>query len=226
MLAGSRGPDDPVAKACGVPACLAPVAGVPMAVRVVETLAACPSVGRIALALEDLALLDDLPALRPLIAAGRCRALAAGATPSLSVQGALDELPDALPLLVTTGDHPLLARDGRVLLRSGAQRRSRSRPHPVVGDPQGLSGRAARLSALSRRALFRRKSVRAARRARRGVALLAPGREERKRPWRLVLAFGWRPLLAYLLGRLTLDQAMARASRSSARACRGRPALR
>ena len=33
--------------------CLVPVAGVPMAVRVVETLAACPSVGRIALALED-----------------------------------------------------------------------------------------------------------------------------------------------------------------------------
>jgi hypothetical protein len=36
--------------------------------------------------------------------------------------------------------------------------------------------------------------------------------EERKRPWRLVRAFGWRTLLAYLLGRLTLDAAAARAS--------------
>ena len=36
--------------------------------------------------------------------------------------------------------------------------------------------------------------------------------QERKRPWRLVRAFGWQPLLAYLLGRLTLDDAMARAS--------------
>ena len=73
VLAGSRGPDDPVARAGGVAhKCLVPVAGVPMAVRVVETLAACPSVGRIALALEDPALLDALPALRPLIAAGRC----------------------------------------------------------------------------------------------------------------------------------------------------------
>jgi hypothetical protein len=36
--------------------------------------------------------------------------------------------------------------------------------------------------------------------------------QERKRPWRLVRAFGWRPLLAYLLGRLTLDDAITRAS--------------
>ena len=91
VLAGSRGPDDPVARAGGVAhKCLLPIAGVPMAVRVVETLATCPSVGRIALALEDAGLLDDLPALRPLIAAGRCRALATGATPSLSVERALD----------------------------------------------------------------------------------------------------------------------------------------
>ena len=62
VLAGSRGAGDPVARAAGVAhKCLVPVAGVPMAVRVVETLAACPSVGRIALALEDPALLDDLP---------------------------------------------------------------------------------------------------------------------------------------------------------------------
>ena len=54
VLAGSRGPDDPVARAGGVAhKCLVPVAGVPMAVRVVETLAACPSIGRIAIALQD-----------------------------------------------------------------------------------------------------------------------------------------------------------------------------
>ena len=36
--------------------------------------------------------------------------------------------------------------------------------------------------------------------------------QERKRPWRLVRAFGLRPLFAYLFGRLTLDDAMVRAS--------------
>ena len=35
-----------------------------MAVRVVETLAACPSVGRIAIALEDPALLDEITVMR------------------------------------------------------------------------------------------------------------------------------------------------------------------
>ncbi|MGH6914095.1 MAG: spore coat biosynthesis protein F, partial [Geminicoccales bacterium] len=59
VLAGSRGPDDPVARARGVAhKCLAPVAGVPMLVRVALTLAACPSVGRIRVALEDPALLE------------------------------------------------------------------------------------------------------------------------------------------------------------------------
>ena len=48
--------------------------------------------------------------------------------------------------------------------------------------------------------------------ARRAVAFWRRVEQERKRPWRLVRAFGWRPLLAYLLGRLTLDDAMARAS--------------
>ena len=57
VLAGSRGPDDPVARAAGVAhKCLAPVAGVPMAVRVVQALAASPGIDRIAVALEDPAL--------------------------------------------------------------------------------------------------------------------------------------------------------------------------
>ena len=49
--------------------------------------------------------------------------------------------------------------------------------------------------------------------ARRAIGFWRRAELERKRPWRLVRAFGWRPLLAYLLGRLTLDGAMERASR-------------
>ena len=48
--------------------------------------------------------------------------------------------------------------------------------------------------------------------ARRAIAFWRRAELERKRPWRLVRAFGWRPLVAYLLGRLTLDDAMTRAS--------------
>jgi hypothetical protein len=48
--------------------------------------------------------------------------------------------------------------------------------------------------------------------SRRAVAFWRRVEQERKRPWRLVRAFGLGPLLAYLLGRLTLDEAMRRAS--------------
>ena len=217
VLAGSRGPDDPVARAAGVAhKCLVPVAGVPMAVRVVETLAACPSVGRIALTLEDPALLDDLPALRPLIAAGRCTALATAATPSLSVQRALDELPDPLPLLVTTADHPLLTPEMvehfcAAARTTGADLVAGLTPSSVIRkaypDAQRtyLRFRDERYSGANLYALLGPD-------ARRAVAFWRRVEQERKRPWRLARAFGWRPLLAYLLGRLTLDGAMARAS--------------
>jgi GTP:adenosylcobinamide-phosphate guanylyltransferase len=217
VLAGSRGPDDPVARAGGVAhKCLVPVAGVPMAVRVVETLAACPSVGRIALALEEPALLDELPALRPLVAAARLTLLLTAATPSLSVQRALDELPDALPLLVTTGDHPLLTpamveHFCGAALKTGADLVAGLTPSAAIRTayPDAkrtyLRFRDERYSGANLYALLGPD-------ARRAVAFWRRVEQERKRPWRLVRAFGWRALLAYLLGRLTLDEAMARAS--------------
>jgi GTP:adenosylcobinamide-phosphate guanylyltransferase len=217
VLAGSRGPDDPVARAGGVAhKCLVPIAGVPMAVRVVETLAACPSVGRIALALEDPALIDDLPALRPLVAAGRLSVLATAATPSLSVQRALDELTGPLPLLVTTGDHPLLTPEMvehfcAAALGTGADLAAGLTPSAAIrtaypdAERTYLRFRDERYSGANLYALLGPD-------ARRAVAFWRRVEQERKRPWRLVRAFGWRSLLAYLLGRLTLDEAMARAS--------------
>ena len=217
VLAGSRGPDDPVATAGGVAhKCLAPVGGVPMVVRVVEALAACPSVGRIAIALEDPALLDDLPALRPLVAAGRCALLATAATPSLSVQQALDELPDPLPLLVTTGDHPLLTP--QIVEHFGAAARA-SGADLVAGLTPASAIRKAYPDARRTYLRFRDERYSGANlfailapEGRRAVAFWRRVEQERKRPWRLVRAFGWRSLLAYLLGRLTLDDAMAHAS--------------
>jgi GTP:adenosylcobinamide-phosphate guanylyltransferase len=45
VLAGSRGPDDPVARAAGLQhKALVPVAGVPMLQRVLDTLAAVPRI--------------------------------------------------------------------------------------------------------------------------------------------------------------------------------------
>jgi CTP:molybdopterin cytidylyltransferase MocA len=217
VLAGSRGPDDPVAKAGGVAhQCLAPVAGVPMLVRVVETLFACPSVGHIAIALENPSIIEDLTVLSPLVAAGRCTALATGATPSLSVLRALDELPDPLPWLVVAGDHPLLtpeivehfcaaARASGADLAAGLTPASAIRAAYPEAQRTYLRFRDEHYSGANLYALLRPE-------ARRAITFWRRVEQERKRPWRLVRAFGWRPLLAYLLGRLTLDEAMARAS--------------
>ena len=53
ILAGSRGPDDPVARHAGqTHKALVPVAGVPMLLRVVRTLRQAPCVGRLALCID------------------------------------------------------------------------------------------------------------------------------------------------------------------------------
>ena len=109
VLAGRRGGEDPLARRCGVAyKCLAPAGGVPMVVRVLDALAASPSVGRIFVVLEDPAILEPLPGFQRWRSEQRCAALAGAATPSLSVRKALDEIPASLPMLVTTADHALL----------------------------------------------------------------------------------------------------------------------
>ena len=73
ILAGSRrGEQDPVALYRKVTRkCLATAGGVPMLTRVVRALAACPRIGTILVSLDDQALLDQLPELAALRAAGR-----------------------------------------------------------------------------------------------------------------------------------------------------------
>ena len=191
VLAGSRSPDDPVARARGVAhKCLAPVAGVPMLVRVVLTLAGSPSVGRIKVALEDPALIENLAALRALREAGRCAALPTGATPSLSVLRALDELADPLPWLVVTGDHPLLtaamvehfcaaARATGADLAAGLTPASAIRAAYPEAQRTYLRFRDEHYSGANLYALLGPE-------ARRAIAFWRRAELERKRPWRLV----------------------------------------
>ncbi len=109
ILAGSRGAADPVARHAGrVHKALVPLDGVPMLVRVVRALRAWPAVSRISICLDDRGLVEALPEVRALVAAGEITLLAADTTPSGSVLRALRELHEPLPLLVTTADHPLL----------------------------------------------------------------------------------------------------------------------
>lgn len=109
ILAGSRGPDDPMAKAAGVSnKALLPVAGVPMLLRVAEALRATEGVRRIHVCIEDARVIFQVPGLEALHRARVLETVPASESPAASVAAALRRIDLSQPLLVTTGDHPLL----------------------------------------------------------------------------------------------------------------------
>ncbi len=109
ILAGSRGPDDPMARAAGVShKALLPVAGVPMLLRVVEALRATAGIARIYVCIENERVVLQVPALAALHRDRVLEILPAADSPATSVAAALRHIDLAQPLLVTTGDHPLL----------------------------------------------------------------------------------------------------------------------
>lgn len=217
VLAGSRGAVDPVAACRGVEnKCLVQVGGVPMLARVVQALTASPHVGRVLVVLDQPELMDRIGELAPEVAAGRVSVIRAEPSPSLSVLAGLDAL-ESLPVLVTTADHALLtpAMIEAFLVpagRSGADIAAAMTPSAaILGEfPQ------------TRRTFWRFRDERysganlfavMSGRGRNAVRFWRRVEQDRKRPWRIARQFGWRPLLAYLAGRLTLDEAMERISR-------------
>lgn len=108
ILAGSRGPDDPMAVATGVlHKALIPVGGTPMLLRVIAALAATPEVARIIVCIETPALVHSLPGLDAACAGKPLELFDAHGSPSRSVSAALAHY--GTPLLVTTADHALLS---------------------------------------------------------------------------------------------------------------------
>lgn len=108
LLAGQRPGGDPLAAAVGARfKALIPVAGEPMLARVVRTLLAAPSIGRIVILTQDPAtLLADAPdwiAAHPRIATA-----AGGGGISTSLAAIVGTAAAPWPVLVTTADHPLL----------------------------------------------------------------------------------------------------------------------
>ena len=215
VLAGSRGPDDPVAHAAGVPhKALAPVAGVPMLLRVVRTLRDSPSIGRLALCIDELTI-EEAGKRGGAEVLADVRLIAPDKTPSASVRRAIEQLGDGLPLLITTADNALLspqmvehfcaaAPAEADLAVAVASERTIRRVYPesirtyyrFAGE--GYSGCnlfLARTPAAMKIAVFWSEVER-----------------HRKRPWRLVSAIGPLVLLRFLLGMLSLEAACRRLS--------------
>ena len=217
VLAGRRGPTDPLAEARGAShRALLEMRGVPMLLRVVRTLRSAKSVGRIAVSIEDPEVLSDVPELRELMAEGSLVAHASRSSPSRSVLHALQARGPGEKLLVTTADHPLPTPEMVDHLAAEAERGDAD---VAVGVVAGSLLRA-RFPATKRTYLRLRDDDYSGanlfafrtERAERAAAFWTHAEQFRKRPWRLVGAFGPLTLLLYALRRLDLGGALERVS--------------
>jgi GTP:adenosylcobinamide-phosphate guanylyltransferase len=204
VLAGSRGGPDPVAAYAGVAhKALIELAGSPLLARVLAALRAAGA--------ERIAVVASLAEVAALAAAEGAEALPAEAGPSASVRRGVEVL--GAPLLITTCDHALLQAawierfvadapadaDIAVLLarrkvvEAAAPGTRRTYLRFADGEWSGCN-------------LFLVRTDRALA----AIDLWSQVEADRKRPWRIVRRLGPLTLLRYLLGRLTLSQALAR----------------
>ena len=217
ILAGERGGENPVAQAAGVTEkCWAPAAGVPMLLRVVDTLCQCRAVSRIAISLQAGATDEDRAALVQRAAGVELALLPCGASPTASILEAVGSLESPYPLLITTADHPLLNVEmvdhfWMTCESSDADVAAAVTPASVIQQAYPETQRTylkfgdGPRSGANLFALLRPEGLRA-------VEFWQRIEQNRKRPWRIMGAFGLSPLLAYLLGRLTVDRAARQAS--------------
>jgi GTP:adenosylcobinamide-phosphate guanylyltransferase len=219
VLAGSRGgAGDDLATAQGQRhRALIPVRGVPMLVRVIRTLRAAPSIGKLLVSIDDPSALDDVPELRALVAEGALTLRRSERSPSRSVVAVLESLPAGEPVLVTTADHALLTpamvehftgacRKGDADLRVGLVAASLLQSRFPESKRTYLPLRDDRYSGANLFGFLTPQATRAA-------EFWVRAEASRKQPWKLALAFGPRALIAFWRRRFDLDAALEQISR-------------
>ncbi|MGB8315024.1 MAG: nucleotidyltransferase family protein [Aestuariivirga sp.] len=209
ILAAGRGPNDPMAKAYGVShKCALPVNGVPMLRRVVEALRASSSIKAISVSIENSAV---------------TRAALSGNNSDISIIPSENSAPlsaivairkiATFPVLITTADHPLLTAEMVDYFCAQAERNG-------ADFSAGLARADVILETYpqSIRTFFKFGKDRVsgcnlfAIRNENGLRILEKWQyleAARKKPWRLVAAFGPMALVRFLSGSLSLDGVFA-----------------
>lgn len=109
LLAGDRGPSDPVAAAVGLSRkALVPVAGVPMLVRAIRTLQDSGAVERILVVANACHELKADPEVNEAAQDGNVEFLEGADSPSTSILKILEPYSGLYPVLIATADNPLL----------------------------------------------------------------------------------------------------------------------
>lgn len=213
LLAGTRGIDDPVAQLTGVSnKVLAKVGGEPMISRVLRTLEQAETVSKRILCGPAWETVQKTAFLDTLIQSGTVHWVEPKQGPSLSVGGVLSQHPQDLPLLITTADHALLTPEIVDCFVREAQRAKVDVAVGLVSYPLVAAAYPKTKRTVIRLggegfcgcnlfALFTPK-------AKRLVEFWSHIEQERKHPVRLIRTLGALVLVRYLLGWLSLSDAL------------------
>ena len=217
VLAADREGDNPVARAAGVRCkSLAPINGTPMIFRVLEALSSSRSVENQILCGPPGTIMDQEPELSEYVAAGKVGWMKNQATPSLSAYHVMESLPEDTPILLTTSDHALLSP--RVVdyfcnaaQGSGCDVVAAVALHETVAAAYPETHRTAyrfKDGSYCSCNLFAFLTPR----ARQAPYFWRRVEQQRKNPLRVINELGWITVLRYLIGRLTLAEAVDRIS--------------
>jgi GTP:adenosylcobinamide-phosphate guanylyltransferase len=208
VLAAGRGPSDPLAAAYGVShKCTIKIAGEPMLKHVMRALRDSGVVERISVSIDDrvqaaIALSDEGALVHFFDSASSAPASALEAASVMK-----------LPVLITTGDHPLLT----------PQMVAHFCAHAAGDFSVGLATAETVMGKYpnTRRTFFKFGATRVSGcnifsvNSEAGIRVLERWQhldQQRKKPWRLVASFGIGPLFRFAIGRLSLERAFAIAS--------------
>jgi molybdopterin-guanine dinucleotide biosynthesis protein A len=217
ILAADRSPDDPVSRAAGVSCkALTPVGGIPMVLRVLNALDESLAVGPRLLCGPPWPLLEQVAALKSGVDAGDYAWTANRDSPSASASATMEQIPDSQPVLLTTADHALLS--SQIIDYFCAQAYTADfdllvalAPHELVATTYPGVHRT-RLRFSDRDYCSCNLFAFMTPHSRTIANFWRKVESQRKRPWRMFATLGWWPVFKYLLGRLSLQEAVARIS--------------
>jgi GTP:adenosylcobinamide-phosphate guanylyltransferase len=213
VLGGDRQANDPVAQAAGVSCkALSPIAGTAMIIRVINALETSSAVNSLMLCGPTKSAIDENDELQNGINSGRFSWIAHDTSPSASAHQAMASLPEDLPVLLTTADHALLTSS---IVDYFCNEARKSGCDVVVGVALYSDIKAAYPG-------LKKTVLRFCDNDYCGCNLygfLTPqGRtladfwqrleKQRKKPWRLIRILGCTAVIRYLLGTLSLEQAL------------------
>lgn len=220
VLAADRTNKDPITQHTGA-ACkaFAPVNGVPMIIRVLDTLAACDLVNTIILCGPPESLHTHCAELKQRIACGQVIWIPNLDSPSRSAESGLKQISSDTPVLLTTADHALLTPG---MVKSFLRDSLATQCDATVGLVRQQDIAAAFPG--SRRTVIRLRDggfcgcnlFTFNPQGRALVRFWRQAEDLRKRPWRLIAqVLGFKMVLSYLFGFLTLQQGLQAVSEKS-----------